>query len=556
MRGGTVRWSHSRQLLALTLCCGLLAGHPVSAEEDASGDGAAVTAVEGENAPKPETPPDRRELTFTIKKIVISGSSLFPEDELQKQVRGFIGRGKTAAAVEGARDILERFFHDRGYPTVLVNIPEQKVESRAIRLEIIENRIGTLTISGNRWFSSEKIRRDLPSLAPGQVLYVPQVQREVNRLNRHPDIKVTPDVKPGKVAETVDVTLKVTDNSSWHGSVELNNRGSHDTTSLRLNTALRNDNLWQREHSLSLQYQLSPEKPSEVEIASGSYTMPAPWSFDDKLVLYGVWSNTKSAFGAGYSNLGNGIIVGTRVLLTLPPLGAYSHTAILGFDYKDFDETVKVSGSEMFSTPVSYMPLSLGYSGALLDSGGATSLNAGLTFAFRAASNEEHFSDKRYKSRGNYFTFTAGARRDQRLPLGCSLMARVDGQVADQPLISNEQFIAGGVDSVRGYKESEFSGDNALHSVLELSGPDLLAPVGKEGYSLTPYLFCDLARLWVRSPLAEQISSQTLLGSGVGMRGRLFSDLDYQLDLGFALKGTEQTDAGSALLHFKVRWQF
>jgi len=546
----------------LTLICGyMLALSPVVAAEEAAEDKTEVTfdepAASPEESETKTEPARQRETTFTIKSFVIEGSPLFPPEEMQRQVRRFVGRGKTSADVEGARDALERFFHERGYPAVLVNIPEQRVESRVIRLEVIENRIGTLTITGNRWFSSDKIKRDLPSLAPGEVLFVPRVQQEVNQVNRHPDFKVSPDIQPGKTPESVDITLKVEDKSPWHGSVELNNRGTHDTTPLRLNTALRYDNLWQREHSLAVQYQMSPQKPSEVEVASGSYTAPAPWSFDDKLVLYGVWSNTKTAFAAGYSNLGKGMIIGHRTVLTLAPAGDYSHTAILGIDYKKFDETMGLSGSSAIKTPISYIPLSIAYNGALNGAHASTFFNAGLTFAFRGAGSDvAEFYGKRYDARGNYIVFTAGVERRQQLPLGCSLMAKFDGQVSDQPLISNEQYIAGGVESVRGYRESEASGDHAVHSVLEISAPDLLKNTGKGRFSLSPYVFYDAAGLWVEEPPPEQDSRIALMGSGVGVRGRLFSDVDYQVDLGFALWNTNQTERGTSLLHFKVRWQF
>lgn len=520
------------------------------AESPVAGDAAATG-----DAVTPPTPTG--EPTFTIRSFVVEGSTLFPAPFLQQRLREFTGRKRSAADVEAARDVLERFFHDQGYPMVLVNIPEQRVESRIIRLEVIENRIGTVTVTGNRWFSTEKVLRDLPSLASGEVIQVAQVQQDVGRINRHPDFKVIPDIKPGKAAETVDVSLKVEERLPLHGSLELNNRAPHDTTALRLNAALRYDNLWQREHSLSAQYQISPQNPSEVEIASGTYTMPAPWDSDDRLVLYGVWSNTETAFGAGFSNVGKGTIIGTRAVMPLPGVGNYSHTAVAGFDYKEFEEIVGQAGIEPLKTPISYFPFSVNYTGSLRDSSGITQFNAGLNVAFRGAvTDSQQFADKRFKARGNYVFMTAGIERNQQLPAGFSLLAKVEGQLADQPLISNEEYIGGGIDSVRGYKESEASGDNAVHSVLELSGPDLLKTIGNERFSLTPYLFFDAAALWVKEPLPTQESTADLQGTGIGLRGLLFRDIDFQTDLAFALRDTTRTAAGDVSCHFRVRYQF
>jgi hemolysin activation/secretion protein len=173
-----------------------------------------------------------------------------------------------------------------------------------------------------------------------------------------------------------------------------------------------------------------------------------------------------------------------------------------------------------------------------------------------AVSDSRQFEEKRYKARGNYITVTAGVERNQKLPRDFSLLAKLDGQLTDQPLISNEQYSAGGVESVRGYHESEASGDNALHGVFELAAPNLLKKVGADRFSLSPYLFFDGAGLWLKEPLPGQDSFVGLSGAGFGARGTLFGSLDYQTDYGFALRDTNRTQTGDSYLHFKVKWQF
>ena len=147
---------------------------------------------------------------------------------------------------------------------MLVNIPAQSSSDRIFRLVVIENRIGNVLISGNNWISTEKMLRDLPSILPGKALQLKELQKEINSANRNPDVKIIPEMLPGKAPETIDIALKVQDKLPLHGSLELNNRASHDTTALRLSAALHYDNLWQRDHSISLQYQISPQESSEA----------------------------------------------------------------------------------------------------------------------------------------------------------------------------------------------------------------------------------------------------------------------------------------------------
>jgi hemolysin activation/secretion protein len=497
---------------------------------------------------------------FQIKAFDLEGNTIFPANKLQETLKPFTGSRKTAADVEKARDALEKLHHDAGYPAVVVNIPEQTVEGGVIRLQVIESRIGRVKVSGNRYFTTEKIMRDLPSFQPGEMLYVPRVQQEIGRLNRNEDFKVDPVMAPGKEPGTVDVELKVADRLPLHGSLELNNRASHDTTDLRLNTMLRYDNLWQREHSISLQYQTSPEKLDEVQVVAGSYVLRAPWHEDHTVALYGIWSDSNTATGEGFSVVGKGLIFGTRYVIPLPPYKLYGHSLTLGVDYKDFQESLgfATANESSVDTPVTYMPFSASYSASLQDEWGITQFSGGLNLSFRGlVSDQREFEAKRYQGKPNYLYVTAGAQRTQKLPWETGLFVKVDGQVADQPLIDNEQYSAGGVDSVRGYKESEALGDHALHATVEFSLPDPLKKFGiGKRLQMSPYLFYDVARLMLKDPLPGQDENITLQGVGAGVRGSLLKYLEYQFDWAMALSKTDLTQRNDQQVYFKLKFVF
>jgi len=503
---------------------------------------------------------DEKAMPFRIKTFEISGNSLFPAEKLREVVKPFTGQKKTAEDVEKARDALEKFYHDNGYPAVLVNIPEQTIKVGIVKMQVIESRIGRVRISGNRYFTSEKMMRDLSSLNQGGILYLPKVQEEIGRINRNQDFRVEPVMTPGAQPGTIDVELKVEDKFPLHGSLELNNRCSHNTEQLRLNGMIRYDNLWQKEHSLTLQYQTSPQDTKEVEAISGSYILPAPWERDHQWVLYGIWSDSNVAFGEDFQMVGKGNIFGTRYVIPLPPYKLYAQNFTFGLDYKSFKTTLEmgVSGKES-DAPVTYMPLSFSYGSILQDAwGGMTQFNAALNISFRGlVSDEGGFEANSYRGRANYLYFTAGIQRDQKLPLGMGLMLKLDGQVADQSLIANEKYSAGGMESVRGYKESESVGDDAVHARAELSFPDPFEKFGiGKRLQLTPYVFYDFAMLTVKDPAPDQASSFRLEGTGAGVRGSLTKYLEYEADWAVALHGTEQTELNSNRFYFKLKALF
>jgi len=356
------------------------------------------------------------------------------------------------------------------------------------------------------------------------------------------------------------VELKVEDHLPLHGSLELNNRSTHDTTDLRLNALIRYDNLWQREHSVSLQYQTSPQDTSEVKTVAGSYVLPAPWSESHVLVGYAIWSDSNTSTGVGFQEIGKGFILGGRYIIPLPPKDRYTHNVTLGVDYKDFKETnLSFAGAgPKDQAPITYVPFSVAYSSALPDETGFTRFSAGLNFVFRGlVATEQNFATKRYGSTGNYAYVTAGVERSQKLPGGAGLSLKVDGQAADQPLIANEEYSAGGMFSVRGYKESEALGDNALHGSAELSAPDLgeLVKAGPN-FSLVPFVFYDAAYLKVKDALPGQEKSIKLAGTGVGVRGSLFRHLEYETAWAVALQDTDRTARGDWMVHFLVKAAF
>jgi hemolysin activation/secretion protein len=497
---------------------------------------------------------------FEITDFEATGNTLFPADKLQEVTAPFTGRGKTAADVEKARDALEKFYHEAGYPAVMVNIPEQTLQEGVVRLQVIESRIGRVKITGNRYFTMEKVMRDLPSFTPGSILYLPQVQKEIGRLNRSQDIKVEPVMTPGKELGTIDVELKVEDRLPLHGYLELNNRASYDTSELRLNGMVRYDNLWQKEHSLSFQYQTAPLKPEEVQLVGGSYVLPAPWQEDDQLALYGIWSDSNTAFGEGFQVIGKGKIFGTRYVTALPAYKLYSHNLTLGLDYKKFDQAVgfTTASGQTTHTPISYTPLSFSYSASLPDEwGGMTQFNAGVNLNFRGVgSHEEQFELKRFKARADYVYTTAGIQRTQKLPLGMNLLVKVDGQKSEQPLVDNEQFVAGGMESVRGYKESEAAGDEAVHGVVEVSFPNPLEQSGTgKWFQMSPFLFYDMAELTIQEPL-NQARHIALAGTGAGVRGTMAKNLEYELDWAVALDPTDRTKRNEQRSYFKLRAVF
>jgi hemolysin activation/secretion protein len=453
---------------------------------------------------------------FDVEAYDVDGNSVLKEIEVEKAVYPFLGPGRTREDVDHARAALEKAYHDRGFQSVVVEIPAQPV-SEIIRLHVVEAPVGRLRVVGSRYFSPEVIRRQAPSLAEGAIPDFNQTQKELADVNRLADRRVTPILRAGQAPGTVDVDLKVSDTLPLHMSVELNNDHSENTEPLRLVASANYDNLWQLGHSVSFTYSVAPQRPGDSEVFAGSYLAPlwtTPWS----LLLYGYDSNSNVASLGGVDVLGKGYSVGERGIVQLPKIGQFAQSLSLGIDFKHFDQNVVLGASDV-AAPITYFPVNAVYSLQSEDAHGSAKISLGVTAGLRGlGSNTAEFEFARFDAQPNFVHLNLDARVAQALGHDVELVERFSGQLADQPLVSSEQFSAGGFTSVRGYLQSEAIGDDGVSGSLEVQSPSLAPLLGKYVDNLRFYGFAEGAALWVLYPLPDQTFFFDLYSTGVGLR--------------------------------------
>ena len=509
----------------------LIAQADPAAPAAATAPGPAAAAASPPAATAASSPPAAAKPanTFNIFEYRVEGNTLLNNADIENSVYPYLGEDKGVKDVEAARKDLEKVYHDHGYLTVLVNIPQQKIVDGVVMLKVIEAPVGKLSVTGSQYHSLEVIKETVPQLAEGTVPDFNEVQKELTELNRGADRRVTPVLRASQTPGQVDVDLQVKDELPLHASVDVNDHYSANTSHLRTIGDLRYDNLFQLGHSVDLQYQTSPLNTSDVQVWSLSYVIPtsgsAVWA------LYAVHSDSNVSAVGSLSVIGNGDIYGVRFIDPLPggDTGFY-HSISAGLDYKSFKQDVVVQGSDSsISTPIHYLPFSLQYSANWLQppapgsSAAAVTSNTGLTlglsFALRGlATNNQDFDTKRFGASSSYVIFHPALERLQALPYNWSLLARLDGQLTTGALISNEQYAAGGADSVRGYVESERLGDEGLRTNLELRTPGLLSGYSPRIEQSYLFLFAEAARLQVVEALATQESHFYLGSCGLGLQ--------------------------------------
>ena len=338
---------------------------------------------------------------FAVAKYLVMGNSVLPPEAIARAIANVDGAFGTNTSFDGIRVAmieLQKAYRERGYVTVSVGLPQQKLTNATVKVKVTEGRLAAINVTGDRYFSSNNVMRALPSLHTNLLLNSQVLQRELDNANASHDRQIYPVIGPGPEPDTSELTLKVKDQLPLHARFELNNQSTPGTPELRGNFNAQYDNLWGLEHQAGLQYSFTPEqmKGENDYIASpfddplianysGYYRLPLggynsveeqveanPGSFgysevthrfnlppatgrpelniyasrstSDTGVQFGALSNVVSTptQTIDSQNTGDNVTLnegmGGRFSMPLPQLARVSSTFSLGVDYKRFQE--------------------------------------------------------------------------------------------------------------------------------------------------------------------------------------------------------------------------
>jgi hemolysin activation/secretion protein/AraC-like DNA-binding protein len=584
---------------------------------------------------------------FTVEKYLVSGNSILSPGTIGgilTNVPDAFGTNVTLEGIHAAMGDLQMAYRERGYVTVSVGLPPQKLTNAEVKVKVTEGRLAAINVTGNRWFSTDNVLRALPSLHTNMLLNSHVFQRELDQANASRDRQIYPVIGPGPEPGTSALTLKVKDQLPLHVRTELNNDSTPGTPELRENTTAQYDNLWDLNHQVGIQYSFTPEQFKEnnyfnetpfddplIANYSAYYRLPltgissveqqvesSPSSFGYNEVTHKFnlppatgqpelnffASRSTSDTGAKFSpkmlvtntplitiqsqdsgeNLTLNSDVGGRFSVPLRQFAGISSTLSFGLDFKNYEtvsyntnnfittsfvtnngSVTKISntfstGQPIQKTELNYLPLNFGVNGSILDALGTTFFNATVNFnPFNGGglSDNKDFSRAAYttNARASYVTLQMGADRVQTIYKDWSVKFHADGQWANGPLISNEQFAMGGTAGVRGYQDGEAYGDTGWRVSIEPRTPQLnIGMAGNEGSEVPCYvrasIFMDYGQVSVlngffvresslNGPVVGTVpgnpSTLDFWGTGWTVSANIGNHLDARLAMGFPL---------------------
>ena len=497
-------------------------------------------------------------------------------------------------------------------------------DSRALRMSVLLARVDEL----RTYAAGERVAKDraidnpvherIKSLSPlqpsrgggadGDLLSIRSIEEYVAWLNRHPGRRVDVSLVQSKLPGGIGLDFTVTENKPWSTYVMVGDTGTDRTNEYRQRIGFTHTQLTGRDDILQVDFITGGF--DELNGLAASYEAPIGTS---RKLRWRVFARA-SEFEAEFDDLG-GILpfdisgerldAGAEVRANVLQLGKTFVDMKLGARYMRAhidNELPQIDARDSFFLPT------LGF--AVERRADLSLINAVLDFETNVSSIGGTDVDSRdgrrnFDGAGGFgrtnpdedwlvarwdMTFStyidpwfdpqafANASRPTRTPAH-ELSMRLFGQYAfDNRLIPQEQQIAGGLYSVRGYEQSAAAGDSVYVGSLEyrLHLPRVL-PLqktidvpGYRGFKLTPArpgdrpdwdlifrMFVDAARVQLHDRnFFEQ--NQQLLSAGLGLELQVWRNFALRLDVGFPLDsgsrrkgdGKNLADRGNPVYHF------
>ncbi|MEM7227397.1 MAG: ShlB/FhaC/HecB family hemolysin secretion/activation protein [Planctomycetota bacterium] len=405
--------------------------------------------------------------------------------------------------------------------------------------------------------------------------------------SRHPGRRMDVSLSPGSEPDTAALDYLITENRPLTIFGQLSNTGTPSTDYLRQRFGFFHTQFTENDDILSLDY--TTANFDDVHALLGSYD--APLSEDRRLRyrVYGSWAEY-DASEVGFFNdtfSGESWGVGGELVGNVYQDDNFFLDLLGGVRYSDIEvENPFVgTGEESFLIP---------YVGARLEQVSEWyDTRASVIFEFQYTDPDEvelaqlgrtspdsEWTVMRWNASHSVYLEPLLNRANWEDPstpesstLAHEIRASFRGQYAfDNRLIPQEEAVAGGLYSVRGYPQSVVAGDTALIGSLEyryhvprgfgiepeptqfFGQPFRRAPqyvFGMPDWDLVFKGFIDIGRVYQSDRLSFE-SHETLIGAGVGFDLLLRRNVNLRVDWGFVLKEIETADVneGSDRLHF------
>jgi hemolysin activation/secretion protein len=413
-------------------------------------------------------------------------------------------------------------YRENGFILATAFIPEQEVKDGVIRMNVLEGRLGDVTVSNNQIFEPQTIAAAFNSEL-GEPVTEERIESALRRINDLPGLRVRGSFSPGQNVGETRLNLGVLEEQDWASSLLLDNHGSATTGEVRLFATTEWRNLLNKGHRLLIGV-LQSEGPDSSTYGLAEYELPV--TDDGRGRVRGTIStNTFAVASLGTQQLnivGETNNFGVSGSYQLVRSRTFNVGAEVGYTFKDvlFDvegaptlsrdekiETVSaaVNYNQLFDEQLLLISGRLGIDQGYMNQGAQRDQSIDFTKTLFALNVLKRFSVPNWITKDeSFFNF----------------VFKVNGQYSEKFLSSVEQFSLGGPNAVRAFSVSDVSVDSGAYAGFELffDAPfDVTSKFQLPLEPLKPFLFYDYAYGVARTAAGDGRDG-VVKGYGLGLR--------------------------------------
>ncbi|WP_433695886.1 ShlB/FhaC/HecB family hemolysin secretion/activation protein [Paraburkholderia phenoliruptrix] len=459
---------------------------------------------------------------------------------------GDLGQPLTFARLgEIRRAVVERY-RAAGKPLVDVYVPEQDVSAGVVHIAVAEFQLGEVRTSGNRYFSDDLLKREMP-LQPGGPILQSEVSLGLAVLNANPYRRVDAVFAPGQAANSTDVILQTDDRLPWRVNAGYDNTGVRELGRDRFFAGIDYGNLFGLDQHVAYQFTASNDffsgnpdiegRPNRARFMAHALSYIAPLAWHDSIELFGVYAQSTPRLPDSYGQTGTSAQLSVRYDWRLPATGETAQLVQFGYDFKRSNNDLEFGGFQVFNSNTHVHQFVLAYDLSQPDDRGATHASAMLVASpggLDGSNTDSAFRAARQGATARYAYLQLAAQRAFALGGGFTLSGRGTFQWTPNTLLPSEEMGLGGESSVRGYEPYVVLGDRGWNVQAELRAPAL--PFGASSAAAQPFVFVDAGHVWNRIDQPAEASHGSLVSIGAGLRFQWSRFVDVRCTYGVPLR--------------------
>lgn len=498
----------------------------------------------------PTTEPTQPSPGISIRKIEVTGGIQLKPSLIEPLTKPLEGRTVTLEELKQVTNAITQLYIERGYITSRAVLEAQEIADGIVKIRIVEGVLEKIEVEGTQRLNPDYIRSRIANGATTP-FNASQLEDQLQLLRNDPLFtKVQASIKSGSTVGKSILTVKVVEAPALNVAASIDNYSPPSVGSERLGAAISYRNLTGIGDEISAAYNRTTNGGASLY----DFSYRAPINSKNGTIQLRVAPSDSKITDPEFRTFGirsNNTLYDISYRQPLVRSSTEELALSLGFSLQDgqtflfenipFPFGIGADTNGNTRTRV----LKFGQDYALRDAQGAWGLRSQFnlgTGLFDATINSGSIPD------GRFFSWQGQAQRVQRLGNDNLLIAQADVQLTPDSLLPSQQFVIGGGQSLRGYRQNARSGDNGFRFSLENRIAIQRDETGKPIFQLAPFI--DLGAVWNHPDNPNKLRNQTFLsGAGLGIiwepLPKLTVKADYAIPLiNFTEKGNNAQDKG------------